>query len=302
MYDRRLEAIVAAAELGSFSKAAARLNISTPALVKQVTGFEGEYRLVLFERTHAGVKLTPAGEVLVEDARLLIQRSRDALHRARAAGGAVGAVRMGVSITSPGRQTLDMWPEAHMLEPDLRLELVTVGTLYDAQNTVMRNLGQGVDVVQTSFSSVRWQNSCNLLYLFDAPFYIDIPRTRSLSAKPRVGIEDLTGMRVRVLRHGHDAMDRLREAFLRQGNIEVVDVDTFDTALLNDAMEAGDAVVTSGAWSGLHPGLVSIPFDWPEAAPCYLAYPLEPTPQVERFVASIAKIVAKRSAAAQNEK
>lgn len=31
MYDRRLDAIVAAAELGSFSKAAERLSISTPA-------------------------------------------------------------------------------------------------------------------------------------------------------------------------------------------------------------------------------------------------------------------------------
>lgn len=34
MYDRRLDAIVAAAELGSFSKAAEKLSISTPALVK----------------------------------------------------------------------------------------------------------------------------------------------------------------------------------------------------------------------------------------------------------------------------
>lgn len=295
MYDRRLDAIIAAAELGSFSKAAARLNISTPALVKQVKGFEGEYHLVLFERTHAGVKLTAAGEILVQDARGIVRRSDEALHRARAAGGAVGAVRMGVSITSPGRQTLEYWPQAHQLEPDLRLELVTVGSLYANQNSPMLHLGQDIDVVQTSFSSVRWQGACNLLYLFDAPFYIDIPRTRSLSARSHVGIEDLKGMRVRVLRHGHDAMDRLREAFLLEGDIEVVDVDTFDTALLNSAMETGDAVVTTGAWSGLHPGLVSVAFDWPEAAPCYLAYPLNPTPQVERFVRAIAKVAGGRT-------
>lgn len=294
MYDRRLDAIIAAAELGSFSKAAARLNISTPALVKQVKGFEGEYHLVLFERTHAGVKLTAAGEVLVQDAHSLVRRSEQALHRARAAGGAVGAIRMGVSITSPGRQTLEMWPEARKLEPDLRLELVTVGSLYDTQHSVMTRLGEDIDVVQTSFSTVRWQGACNLLYLFDAPFYIDIPRTRTLSTRDHVNINDLHGMRVRVLRHGHDAMDRLREAFLTQGDIEVVDVETFDTALLNDAMEQGDAVVTTGAWSGLHPGLISVPFDWPEAAPCYLAYPLNPTPQVERFVAAIGKVLANR--------
>lgn len=48
MYDRRLDAILAAAELGSFSQAAARPHLSTPALIKQVTGFEQEHRITLF--------------------------------------------------------------------------------------------------------------------------------------------------------------------------------------------------------------------------------------------------------------
>ena len=72
MYDRRLDAIVAAAELGSFSKAAERLSISTPALVKQVTTFEREFGVVAFERTHTGVRPTAAGASLVEDARKIM--------------------------------------------------------------------------------------------------------------------------------------------------------------------------------------------------------------------------------------
>lgn len=68
MYDRRLDAIVAAAELGSFSKAAERLSISTPALVKQVTTFEREFGVVAFERTHTGVRPTAAGASLIEAA------------------------------------------------------------------------------------------------------------------------------------------------------------------------------------------------------------------------------------------
>ena len=54
VYDRRLEAISAAAELGSFSRAAAKLRVSTPALVKQVSGFEAEFGITLFERSHSG--------------------------------------------------------------------------------------------------------------------------------------------------------------------------------------------------------------------------------------------------------
>ena len=83
MYDRRLEAISAAAELGSFSRAAAKLRVSTPALVKQVSGFEAEFGITLFERSHSGVKVTPAGELLVDDARSIRRQSEDGLRRAR---------------------------------------------------------------------------------------------------------------------------------------------------------------------------------------------------------------------------
>ena len=84
VYDRRLEAISAAAELGSFSRAAAKLRVSTPALVKQVSGFEAEFGITLFERSHSGVKVTPAGALLVDDARSIMRQSEDALRRADA--------------------------------------------------------------------------------------------------------------------------------------------------------------------------------------------------------------------------
>lgn len=83
MYDRRLEAIVAAAELGSFSKAAAKLHLSTPSLAKQIDTFEAEHGVTLFERSHHGVSLTPAGTSLVEDARAVMRLSSDSLRRAR---------------------------------------------------------------------------------------------------------------------------------------------------------------------------------------------------------------------------
>ena len=131
VYDRRLEAISAAAELGSFSRAAAKLRVSTPALVKQVSGFEAEFGITLFERSHSGVKVTPAGALLVDDARSIMRQSEDALRRARRAAGDGGAVRLGVSMMCPGRQTLSMWSGVHELEPSLRFEIVPVSDLYD---------------------------------------------------------------------------------------------------------------------------------------------------------------------------
>lgn len=289
MYDRRLDAIVAAAELGSFSQAAAQLRVSTPALAKQVSGFEAEHGLRLFERAHTGVSLTPAGMVLVDEARSIMQHSADALRRAHFADRDGQTVRMGVSLMSPGRQTLECWPRIHELEPELRLELVPVGSLYAPGSTIIGDLGREIDVIQTSFSSVRWEGACRLLHVFDAPFFVDVPRTMRLSARPSISLDDLAGLRVCVLRHGNDAMDRLRKALAAQPDVGVVDVETFDLALFDAAMEKGDVVLTCGAWSGVHPAFAGVPLEWDEAVPTYLAYPNNPLPPVERFVTALAK-------------
>lgn len=232
VYDRRLEAISAAAELGSFSRAAAKLRVSTPALVKQVSGFEAEFGITLFERSHSGVKVTPAGALLVDDARSIMRQSEDALRRARRAAGDGGAVRLGVSMMCPGRQTLSMWSGVHELEPSLRFEIVPVSDLYDERESVMRSLGREVDVVQSSFSTPRWGDACQKLRIVNVPFYIDLPRTSPLARKTRITVADLEGMRLRVLRHGNDAMDSLRIDLLADGGVDVIDVDSFDFASL----------------------------------------------------------------------
>lgn len=177
MYDRRLEAISAAAELGSFSRAAAKLRVSTPALVKQVSGFEAEFGITLFERSHSGVKATPAGALLVDDARSIMRQSEDALRRARRAAGDGGAVRLGVSMMCPGRQTLSMWTGIHDLEPSLRFEIVPVSDLYDERESVMRSLGREVDVVQSSFSTPRWGDTCQKLRIVNV--FISTCRARA---------------------------------------------------------------------------------------------------------------------------
>ena len=47
----------------------------------------------------------------MEDARAIMRQSEDALRRVRGAQEAGDAVRMGVSLMSPGRFTLDRWPQ-----------------------------------------------------------------------------------------------------------------------------------------------------------------------------------------------
>ncbi len=66
---RRLEYFVAVSEAGSFSKAAAALVMSQPALSQQVAALEQEVGQRLFTRTGRGVELTDAGLALRGHAR-----------------------------------------------------------------------------------------------------------------------------------------------------------------------------------------------------------------------------------------
>lgn len=57
------------AELGSFNKAAEKLHISPPAVIKQINLLEKSLGVQLFLRTHRGLTLTKAGQSLLQDAK-----------------------------------------------------------------------------------------------------------------------------------------------------------------------------------------------------------------------------------------
>jgi DNA-binding transcriptional LysR family regulator len=69
---RRLRYFVAVAEERHFGRAAARLHMSAPPLSQRIRELETELGLTLFERSSRSVKLTPAGERLLGDARAVL--------------------------------------------------------------------------------------------------------------------------------------------------------------------------------------------------------------------------------------
>jgi len=70
---RRLEIYCAVAEEGSFTAAAARLNLTQSAVSQQIATLERDVGLALMERVPRGVKLTPAGQFLAKRAQGLLR-------------------------------------------------------------------------------------------------------------------------------------------------------------------------------------------------------------------------------------
>jgi DNA-binding transcriptional LysR family regulator len=70
---RQLRYFVAVARTLSFTKAAAELHIAQPPLSRQIANLEAELGVGLFERSPRGIKLTPAGALLVERANEILK-------------------------------------------------------------------------------------------------------------------------------------------------------------------------------------------------------------------------------------
>ncbi len=77
-----LQAFLAVAETGSFSRAAQRLYLTQPAVSKRLATLEDELGLTLFDRVGRRVSLTHAGEVLLPRARELLLQAQDLKHLA----------------------------------------------------------------------------------------------------------------------------------------------------------------------------------------------------------------------------
>jgi len=74
---RQLEAFRAIAETGSFTRAAARLNLTQSAISQQIKALEDELGEPLFARTKRSVKLSPSGEVALRQVDIILSSVRE---------------------------------------------------------------------------------------------------------------------------------------------------------------------------------------------------------------------------------
>ena len=148
MYNPQLETFICVVDAGSFSKAAEKLYISPPAVIKQINSLESSLGLQLFARTHRGLVVTEAGKSIYNDAKYLIGYCKDSVKRAKDAMNISDEViRVGISPITPPQVFVDLWPEIQKIYPDMKLQLVTFENTPENAREILGNLGQNIDVV-----------------------------------------------------------------------------------------------------------------------------------------------------------
>jgi DNA-binding transcriptional LysR family regulator len=185
---RQLRYFQAVAEESNFHRAAARLHVAQPALSRQIHALEQSLGVQLFERMPRGVRLSQAGEVLLQDTRRVfdeIARAQDRVRRVHR--GQLGLIRIGFNEIAARKSYLpSLFQATRAKYPDLEMQL----TLLTSQPQLEAlHAGQ----IDAGFLFHRPQGDSELrsLVVDDDDYVVAMPRAHPLASAPRVHLADM---------------------------------------------------------------------------------------------------------------
>jgi len=192
---RHLRYFVAVADHLHFGRAAAALRTAQPSLSQQIRKLERELGVDLFERSRHVVRLTPAGQAFLREARDLVARSERSIALAReAAAGSFGTVRLGFSLASLGHALLDGLHRFAVAQPLVALEPACA-----PDRVLIQTLHAGR--LEAAFAQTRPEGESNALGLGQAPhgtyrLAAVVPRRHALAGGAEIDLAALRGERL----------------------------------------------------------------------------------------------------------
>src|SRR3954447_19812118 len=203
MFDvKQLRVLKAVADHGSFSAAADALSYSQPAISQQIAALEKRAGTTLVDRGSRGVRLTDAGQALVEHAEVVIAR----LAAAEAELEAIAGIRGGrVRLASFPTAGASLLPPAVAgftpRHPDVELsfaegELSLGEREPEEAPQMLRGAELEIAIVfdydlLTGQEFERFYEGIEMRRLVDDPMYLALPRDHALARKRRVSLDDV---------------------------------------------------------------------------------------------------------------
>ncbi len=183
--------VVAISQEGSFLRAAKRLRMPQPSLTRKVTQVERKLGVRLFERTSRRLALTAAGRLLIPEAQAALKHAeRGVMLAQQQALLEHGPFRLGFSayIHSALMPALRGIGATRADSPGITLE--SVSTTQMVERVLRGTLHAGIGVQPVADGDL-WVKTIGV-----ESFYICVPRTHRLAAKPMVTIQDLHAEKV----------------------------------------------------------------------------------------------------------
>lgn len=185
---RHFRYVVALADTLHFGRAAERLHISQPPLSQQIRQLEDELGVRLFDRTQRRVQLTAAGELFVQEARLVLTQVDHAGRVGeRIRQGEAGQLFVGVAGPADADYFVEIMRTFAKRHPQVRVIIRNMSTAEQVRAIHEKRLHAGfvtppVDDPDLMFETVLHE-----------PIVLAVPREHALAARSRVPLSALAG-------------------------------------------------------------------------------------------------------------
>jgi LysR family transcriptional regulator, hydrogen peroxide-inducible genes activator len=250
---RDLKYLIAVAETKHFGQAAQRCFVSQPTLSGQIKKLEEDLGVTIFERTNRSVKITAAGQDILQHAHLILEQVDAIQQLAQSYQDPVaGPLRIGAIPTiSPYLLPLILKP-LQQDYPKLKLVLSEEATDVLLQRLANHEIDAAIlatDHPETDFESIP---------LFREPFWLAHPLNHPLYTRDEITQQDLEGLDILLLPDNYclaqQAMEvcHLRE---RQQHGEMANLRASSLETLLQLVSAGygctlvPALAISGSWT-----------------------------------------------------
>lgn len=295
---RRLRYFIVAAEEENFRRAATRLHVAQPALSKQIAVLEDELGCALFTRAKRRIHLSPAGRILLDEARRILREIDAISERVRqAAAGQVGTLRIGFRETAGKSQLVSRsFGEFRTAHPGVELRLNQMNS--PAQCDALRR-GE----LDAGFVYLSPEHDAGLarIPVTTDRFFLAIPRHHSLAQRKRIHLRNLVGEPFIWLARSRNAYysDVLLRDCIRAGFTPKIiqEADSEATCLNLVAVGMGISIVVSASAESPLPNVVLKPIvELDSQLTLALAWAEDhASPLTQNFVATVRGIVGNKN-------
>ncbi|PAM96431.1 LysR family transcriptional regulator [Flavobacterium sp. IR1] len=155
--DFRLKVFYTVALRLNFTKAAAELYISQPAVSKHIQELEEEYKTKLFERNGSKIALTPAGQILVEHTKNIFEIYREIeFDMSSFSNERQGLLRLGASTTISQYIISPVLARFHQKQKDIKVNLLNGNTEQIESALLNKEIEIGIVEGQSKNQSIKY--------------------------------------------------------------------------------------------------------------------------------------------------
>lgn len=285
--------MIAAAERGSFRRAAKALEVQESAISRRIRDLEDELGAALFIRYHGGVRLTQAGErFLVRARRALSQIGHAAIDAGSCGRGEAGIIRIGIFSSLASGFLSDLLRTYVDANPGVRPDLIEGGPTAHIVSIQRHHL----DIAFLTGQPIA--DGCDVAHLWNERVYVALPGEHELVSRSEISWADL-GDRHFIISETdpgpeiHDYLIKHLADLGRHPSVERHRVGR-DNLMHLVAMGQGITLTSEATTASCFPGVIYRPMSEEILPFCAIWSPQNDNPALRRLL-SLARTMSKRS-------